>query len=255
MAVFQQLPSSDLSAVARQREDGKGDGREEQCSFERACRSPRGDGRGHRIDAGAGHRLFFLDIRGGRVVSTAPDGSDVKVLVSGRYRDARRRRGRTEGGHIYWTNMGRPREDDGRIERVDLDGGNLTTIVPAGGTFTPKQLKLDAEHRKLYWSDREGMRIMRANLDGSNIETLVETARGDAARRDARNWCVGIALDVPAGRSTGRRRAETMPDSGASAARASRFPKARTRHTARTSRCCSMDCPSRSTWISICTSA
>ena len=29
-------------------------------------------------------RLFFLDIRGGRVVSTAPDGSDVKILVSGR---------------------------------------------------------------------------------------------------------------------------------------------------------------------------
>ena len=29
-------------------------------------------------------RLVFLDIRGGRVVSTAPDGSDVKVLVSGR---------------------------------------------------------------------------------------------------------------------------------------------------------------------------
>ena len=29
-------------------------------------------------------RLVFLDIRGGRVVSIAPDGSDVKVLVSGR---------------------------------------------------------------------------------------------------------------------------------------------------------------------------
>jgi len=40
------------------------------------------------------------------------------------------------------------------------------------------------------------MRIMRANLDGSSIETLVETAHGDTARRDARNWCVGIALDV-----------------------------------------------------------
>jgi hypothetical protein len=39
----------------------------------------------------------------------------------------------TERGHIYWTIMGRPREDDGRIGRADLDGGNLTTIVPAGG--------------------------------------------------------------------------------------------------------------------------
>ena len=29
-------------------------------------------------------RLFFLDIRGGRVVSAAPDGSDVRVLPTGR---------------------------------------------------------------------------------------------------------------------------------------------------------------------------
>src|SRR4029077_9085827 len=71
--------------------------------------------------------------------------------------------------------------------------------VPAGGTFTPKQLKVDKKNGKLYWADREGMRIMRANLDGSKIETLVEAASGEEARRDARNWCVGIALDVARG--------------------------------------------------------
>ena len=32
-------------------------------------------------------RLFFLDIRGGRVVSAAPDGSDVRVLPTGRKKD------------------------------------------------------------------------------------------------------------------------------------------------------------------------
>src|SRR6185295_12726097 len=103
--------------------------------------------------AGSTTRLFFLDIRGGRVVSTARDGSDVRVLVSGRTGTPDGIVVDAEGGHIYWTIMGRPREDDGRIERLDLDGGNLTTIVPAGGAFTPKQLKLDAVHRKLYWSD------------------------------------------------------------------------------------------------------
>ena len=41
------------------------------------------------------------------------------------------------------------------------------------------------------------MRIQRANVDGTMLETLVETASGDAARGDAANWCVGIALDVP----------------------------------------------------------
>jgi DNA-binding beta-propeller fold protein YncE len=145
-------------------------------------------------------RVFFLDIRGGRIVSAAPDGSDVRVLVSGRSGTPDGIAVDTDRGHIYWTIMGRPREDDGRIERADLDGGNLTTVVPAGRAFTPKQLKLDALHRKLYWSDREGMRVMRADLDGSHIETLVETARGEAARTDPRNWCVGIALDVAGGK-------------------------------------------------------
>ena len=36
---------------------------------------------------------------------------------------------------------------------------------------------------------------MRANLDGSQIETLVETGRGDADRRDQTRWCVGITID------------------------------------------------------------
>jgi hypothetical protein len=41
---------------------------------------------------------------------------------------------------------------------------------------------------------------MRSNLDGANIETLVETGHGDADRLDARNWCVGIAVDVNGGK-------------------------------------------------------
>ena len=44
------------------------------------------------------------------------------------------------------------------------------------------------------------MRVMRSNLDGSNIETLVETGRGDDRRLDASRWCVGIALDVAGGK-------------------------------------------------------
>jgi sugar lactone lactonase YvrE len=34
--------------------------------------------------------------------------------------------------------------------------------------------EFDKDGGKLYWSDREGMRVMRANLDGSQLETLVE---------------------------------------------------------------------------------
>jgi DNA-binding beta-propeller fold protein YncE len=139
-------------------------------------------------------RLFVLEASGNRVLSVNPDGSGRKAIVT----ECRLPDGiavDVEAGHIYWTNMGVPSRNDGSIERADLDGRNRKTIIPQGGTFTPKQLTLDKPSGKLYWSDREGMRVMRSNLDGSAVETLVEAGRGDADRRDQTKWCVGIAVD------------------------------------------------------------
>ena len=53
--------------------------------------------------------------------------------------------------------MGNAASNDGYILRADLNGDNVVTIVEPGGTYTPKQLKLDAGGGKLYWSDREGI--------------------------------------------------------------------------------------------------
>ncbi len=145
-------------------------------------------------------RLFFMDLATGRILTSNPDGSDLKTIVNEGRRLPDGIVVDVAGGHIYWTNMGNPKANDGTIDRADLDGGNIMNILPTGSTFTPKQLQLDAKNRKLYWSDREGMRVMRSNLDGSNIETLVETGHGDADRLDARNWCVGIAVDVNGGK-------------------------------------------------------
>src|SRR6202161_1917520 len=139
-------------------------------------------------------RLFVLDLSGGRVYSLNPDGSDPKTLVT-RCRLPDGLAVDSAAGYIYWTNMGVPHRNDGSIERVDLDGGNRPFIIPEGGTFTPQQLHLEKKSGKLYWSDREGMRVMRANLDGSQVETLIETGRGDNDRRDQTRWCVGITLD------------------------------------------------------------
>ncbi|MGV7214664.1 3-hydroxyacyl-CoA dehydrogenase [Bradyrhizobium sp. UFLA05-112] len=139
-------------------------------------------------------RLFVLELSGNRIHSMNPDGSDRKIIVT----DGRLPDGiavDVEAGHIYWTNMGVPPLNDGSIERVDLDGGNRKVIIPQGVTYTPKQMHLDKEGKKLYWCDREGMRVMRANLDGSQVETLVETGRGDDDRQDQSRWCVGITVD------------------------------------------------------------
>jgi len=139
-------------------------------------------------------RLFFLELSGDRIHSMNPDGSDRKIIITnchlpdGIAVDA-------EAGHIYWTNMGVPNLNDGSIERADLDGKNRKVIVPQGITHTPKQIHLEKAAGKLYWSDREGMRVMRADLDGSQVETLVETGRGDKDQHDATRWCVGITID------------------------------------------------------------
>ena len=97
---------------------------------------------------------------------------------------------------IYWTNMGEHWEqNDGFIERIDFDGSNRTMIIPKGGTTTPKQLELDLTNRLIYWCDREGMRVMRSNMDGSDIRTLVVAGQGIEDQKDETNHCVGIAVD------------------------------------------------------------
>jgi DNA-binding beta-propeller fold protein YncE len=145
-------------------------------------------------------RLFLLDLSDDRIVSLNSDGSDREVIVTGcRFPDGIAVD--VAAGHIYWTNMGVPKVNDGSVERADLDGRNRMTIVPQGGTFTPKQIQLERKSRKLYWCDREGMRVMRANLDGSNIETIVDTSQGDSRPGpDASKWCVGVAVDPDGGK-------------------------------------------------------
>ena len=197
-------------------------------------------------------RLFLLDLSDDRIVSLNSDGSDRKVIVT----ECRHPDGiavDVAAGHIYWTNMGVPKVNDGSIERADLDGRNRMTIVPQGGTFTPKQLQLEKKSRKLYWCDREGMRVMRANLDGSNIETLVDTSQGDPRPGpDATKWCVGVAVDT-------RRRQGLLDAEGCRQRRQGphlprrhrRSHRTRARPIDQTSKFSTTGCPSRSIWTSI----
>jgi hypothetical protein len=143
-------------------------------------------------------RLFVLELNAGRIHSMKTDGSDRNTIVSdchlpdGIVVDA-------VAGHIYWTNMGIPSLNDGSIERADIDGKNRKTIVAQGATHSPKQIILDKKGGKLYWCDREGMRVMRCNLDGSKLETLIEAGRGEADSRDQTRWCVGLTIDPKLG--------------------------------------------------------
>ena len=99
--------------------------------------------------------LFFLDLKGGRILRCHSDGTGLRVLVEGLTEHPDGIVVDTEAGHVYWTNMGSfPTTGNGSIQRCNLDGSDVTTIIPRGETYAPKQLKLESASGKLYWSDR-----------------------------------------------------------------------------------------------------
>lgn len=151
------------------------------------------EGNIQRIDIRTGDSAVLVD-----GVTAVPDGIAV---------DLRRR-------HVYWTNMGEPvapadrsptsdsaldfHAKNGSLERVDLDGTHRTTIIPQGSFVTGKQLVGAWSQGRLYWSDREGARVLSARLDGTDLRDEVVVAT-DTARRIVRNQCVGVAVDEQAG--------------------------------------------------------
>ncbi|KAL1384529.1 hypothetical protein HDK64DRAFT_34287 [Phyllosticta capitalensis] len=102
----------------------------------------------------------------------------------------------TTHNRIFWTCMGMPGAPDGAIYSANLDGSDRRTLVSGGAINTPKQLVIEHASQKLYFSDREGLRVMRCNFDGSDLETLIQNGdSNDAAQRnDLSRWCVGITV-------------------------------------------------------------
>lgn len=166
--------------------------------------------------------VLFLDIRGSRLLRLGAGEMEPTTVLVSEYRGADGVA--VDDEYVYWTSMGRSKDDDGAVLRARLGTAVAEVVVPKGGTHTPKQIQVDSIGGKLYWSDREGMRVMRSNLDGSGVETLVTIAEGDEAREDAANWAVGVAVDrekgyvywsqkgpTDAGRGSIRRAALAMP--------------------------------------------
>lgn len=134
----------------------------------------------------------------GRIIECPTDGQNVQIIIDGLSFIPDSLAVDVERRHIYYSNAGWGSFNNGFISRVDMDGRNNTLIIPPGVTWTPKQLALDltVTPQKLYWCDKEGMRIFRSNLDGTQIEILFQAGDGKKDRENPRNWCVGLALDT-----------------------------------------------------------
>lgn len=162
----------------------------------------------------AAPRLYFLDIgmgsnvvdlqkatTSGKIMTASADGSNVRELVG----DQSMPDGidvSISSGKLFWTNMGKsPSGDNGSIMSANLDGSDVKTIIQEGQVHTPKQIKIDHDNKKLYFCDREGLRIHRCNFDGSEHEIIIQTGNHQTQDiEDQTKWCVGIAVDPKAGK-------------------------------------------------------
>lgn len=105
-------------------------------------------------------------------------------------------------GRIFWTNMGfRPALNDGSVMSANLDGSDVQVVLPEGTVHTPKQLVVDETSKRLYFCDREGLRVHRCDFDGKNHEVLICNGDFDTKEQeDQKLWCVGITVDVKRGK-------------------------------------------------------
>lgn len=149
-----------------------------------------------------GHDLIILDPGSKKILRCDENGKVIRVLRDDLDKFPDGVCIDHPNGHIYMTRMGEYDQKtgtsfgfDGSIWRMDMDGSDFIELVGSDRTRTPKQLKLDVDGGKMYWCDREGLKVKRANLDGSDLEVLVSTGKVPDDERDESRWCVGIAID------------------------------------------------------------
>ena len=174
-------------------------------TFENFLRLPMG------MDAAAG-KIYWTDATRDRIRRANLDGSNVEDVIL-----TRTIGGQSLGGpattprdvaldltsdppKMYWVDAGTLNLEEGKIWRANLDGSSPEALVTTG-LVNPQSIALDVAGGKMYWTDSgtggpnglEDDKIQRANLDGSNVETLLTFQNQLRVPR-------GIALDVAAGK-------------------------------------------------------
>ena len=79
---------------------------------------------------------------------------------------------------MYWTVGPFATDGHGKIQRANLDGTHVETLV-SGLILNPDYITLDVPGGKMYWSmagysgGTDESKIQRANLDGTNVENVI----------------------------------------------------------------------------------
>ena len=136
--------------------------------------------RGVAVDTDAG-KLYWASGYPHAIERSDLDGSHVETLVEF---SSHRPLGialDTLRGKMYWARG--YSSGPGKIQRANLDGSDLEDLFWADSP-APSDVALDVANDKMYWADWSLDIIRRANLDGTNIETLVTSAGPHALALD-----------------------------------------------------------------------
>ncbi len=176
-------------------------------TFQNQLRVPRGIA----LDV-AGGKMYWTDINTDRIRRANLDGSGIELVINTRTIGGQSLPGpataprdvaldlTSDPPKIYWIDAGSMNVSNGRIGRANLDGSSPEALVTSG-LVNPQSIALDVTGGKMYWTDSgtggqnalEDDKIQRANLDGSNVETLLTFQNQLRVPR-------GIALDVAGGK-------------------------------------------------------
>lgn len=119
--------------------------------------------------------LYWSDSQTNTIYQSGLDGSNPQVLFSTSTDVPNEIQLDLQNDMIYWVNGGTVSGSDGSIVRANLDGSGVPVEI-VSDLENPIGLALDVNGNQVYWAERGGRTISRAELDGSNIEGLIDDA-------------------------------------------------------------------------------
>lgn len=138
-------------------------------------------------------QLFWSDEGKGQIIKSNLDGSNPVVIISNPTATIRGIALDESTQQIYWI-------EDKMIKFADYDGSNINIIINQSSipNNTPhKHLEIDYSNDKIYWTEdyyinntgTRSLKINRADIDGSNIQTLNTS-------NSSYNAIMGLDLDL-----------------------------------------------------------
>jgi sugar lactone lactonase YvrE len=114
-----------------------------------------------------GRYVYFSDSGASVIRRATLDGDDVQTLVSGLAQPMSLALDR-DGAKLYWADQG----STAKIQRSNLDGSDVEDLVVDPVVQHPYGLVLDPDAQQLYFVDNDLDKLMRCDLDGSNVTDL-----------------------------------------------------------------------------------